>query len=84
MSGMRAMSAYDVRYDPNEIAANGTIVVRRTRDFVQALELESGSELWAGDDEVPPVRARVVALDGDRVTMFLDFDHPDSKAAGAA
>jgi hypothetical protein len=74
---------YDLRYDPNEVRPDGTVVVRASR-APRAVDPKVGDEVWAGDGEEPRLHAVVVARDGDRVSLRLDFDHPASTGTAVA
>jgi hypothetical protein len=71
---------YDLLYDPNEVRPNGTVTVRVSRS-PRRVDPHLGDEVWAGDGEEPRLRAVVVARDGDRVELQLDYDHPASADA---
>jgi hypothetical protein len=75
---------YDVWYDPNEVDANGRVQVLLAwlRDGVSAVV---GDEILAGDDELEPIRARVVAADAGTgiVTLQLRFGVAPSSSAVA-
>ncbi len=79
-----AAAGYDVSYDPNEVDADGRVQALRAwiRDDV-AVTL--GDAILAGDDELEPVPARVVAFDTNTgiVTLQLEFGRDASSTAVA-
>jgi hypothetical protein len=74
---------YDLRYDPNEVRADGTVMVRVSR-APRPVDPQVGDTVWAGDGEEPRLHAVVVGRDGDRVELRLDFDHPASAGSAVA
>ena len=73
---MAAMSdaRYDVWYDPNEVDADGQVQVSRAW-VCDDVTITVGGEILAGDDELDPVPARVVAFETNTgiVTLQLNF-----------
>jgi hypothetical protein len=65
---------YDVWYDPNEVDANGQVQVLRAW-VRQDVTIALGGEILAGDDELAPVHARVVAFDTNTgiITLRLNI-----------
>lgn len=67
-----AGSAYDVWYDPNEVDSHNRVQVLLA--WVRAgLSLTLGAIVLAGDEDEPPVKARVIARDGDTGIAQLEL-----------
>jgi hypothetical protein len=74
--------SYDVWYDPNEVdAANHTLVLR---DWVRPdVEITIGKVILAGDDELEPLPARILAYQDNTgiITLELLFKGTQSAVA---
>lgn len=57
------------RHDPEKVATFGR------EDFPSGLEPEVGQEFYARDGTGAPVSARIVAVEGDRVTVDTNPEH---------
>jgi hypothetical protein len=67
---------YDLAYDPNEVGADMVVecwISQGPRGGDTAFDPQPGDSVTAGDDEEPPVRARVTRRDGDRVWIQLQL-----------
>jgi hypothetical protein len=76
-------AAYDVWYDPNEVdEANHARVLRAWAR--PDLDITIGKVILAGDDELAPMRARVLAYDDatEIITLEILFD-ADTRTAVA-
>jgi hypothetical protein len=61
---------YDLNYDPNEVGADLVVecwLRRGPRSVDPAFNPAPGDTVIIGDDEEPPLSARVVRRDGDRI-----------------
>ncbi len=69
---------YDLWYDANSVGGDlvvETWISHGPRAEDGAFDPQPGDWLTVGDDEEPPVRARVVRRDGNRVWVQLDLSH---------
>lgn len=78
MSGTIAAvaSAYDLSYDPNEVGGDLVVETRISdgpRDADVSFDPQPGDWVAVGDDEVDPLKARVVRRNGDRVWVQIDL-----------
>lgn len=66
----------DLTYDPNEVGGDLVVecwISQSPRAEDTGFDPQPGDRLLAGDDEEPPLRARVVRRDGDRVWVQLEL-----------
>ncbi|MFN0027107.1 MAG: hypothetical protein ACKV2O_07985 [Acidimicrobiales bacterium] len=67
-----ATGSYDVWYDPNEVDANNHASV--LRDWARAdLEITIGRVILAGDDELEPVPARILAYNDNTGIITIEL-----------
>ncbi len=69
--------SYDLLYDPNEV--DGDLVVecwisQSPREGDKSFDPREGDWVTVGDDEEPPLRARVIRRDGNRVWVQLRLE----------
>ena len=72
-------ASFDLSYDPNEVGGDMVVecwIRHGPRADDATFDPQPGDWVMAGDDEVPPRRARVVRRQGDRV--WIQFDLPRS------
>jgi hypothetical protein len=74
-------STYDVWYDPNEIGADNRLRVLSTWAR-PGLEIAVGKVVLIGDDELPPLFARILGFDDQSslVTLEVLFDALETAA----
>lgn len=68
--------AYDLWYDANTVGADLVVVCwisHGPRDEDADFDPQPGDDLRVGDDEEPPLRARVLRREGDRVTVQVQL-----------
>jgi len=71
-----AEEGYDLRYDPNEVGSDLVVecwISHGPRADDDSFDPQAADILTVGDDEEPPLRARVLRRDGNRVWVQLDL-----------
>ncbi len=67
---------YDLLFDANDVGSDSVVeclISQGPRADDPSFDPEPGDWLIAGDDEGPPVRARVVQREGNRIAVQLDL-----------
>jgi hypothetical protein len=80
--GVTEVAAFDLLYDPNEVGGDLVVecwISQSPRASDQSFDPQPGDWVFAGDEEAPPLRARVVRRDKNRVWIQLQL----ASAAGA-
>lgn len=74
MSTVGAMAAYDLSFDPNDVGSDLVVecwISQGPRANDASFDPKPGTWLLVGDDEGPPLRARVTRRAGNRVWVQI-------------
>jgi hypothetical protein len=79
----RPLRPYDLWYDPNSVGGDLVVICwisHGPRADDPTFDPQPGDQVLVGDDEEPPLRARVIRRDGERVTVQVRLDRASAVA----